>query len=38
MDRSAVGYAERLQEQQSPIPETIANTQPEDTLSASEKL
>ena len=38
MNRTAVAYAERLEAQPSSVPETIASTRPEDTLSASEKL
>ena len=42
MDRAAVAYAERLEGQPSSLPEARveinANTQPEYTLSASEKL
>ena len=38
MDRAAVAYAERLEGQPSSVPETIANTRPEYTLSTSEKL
>jgi len=38
MDRAAVAYAERMEGQPSSVPEAIAITRPEDTLSASEKL
>ena len=38
MDRAAVAYAERLEGQPSSVPETMANTRPEYTHSASEKL
>lgn len=38
MDRAAVAYAERLEGQPSSVPEAIAHTRPEYTLSASEKL
>ena len=38
MDRAAVAYAEGLEGQPSSVPETIANTRPEYTLSTSEKL
>ena len=38
LDRAAVVYAERLEGQPSSVPETIANTRPEDPISASEKL
>ena len=38
LDRAAVAYAERLEGQPSSVPETIPNTRPEDTISASEKL
>ena len=37
MDRAAVAYAERLEGQPSSVPETMANTRPEYTHSASEK-
>ena len=35
MDRAAVAYAEKLEEQPSSVPETNANTRPEYILSTS---